>query len=136
MINCSNNLTNVDIDFAKTLRKTCITKINQDATDNPAFENETLQPNTGEQFFHEKLPAHLKFSVVSVDCQHTLRTVSTVKNGREYIQILDKRFIKKNLRYTDTVYWNCDTIKKYISKSATQEKRDTTKKEQMDFHQS
>ena len=40
---------------------------------------------------------------------------------------------------TDTVYWNYDlgdTIKKYVPKSATQEKRDHTKKEQMDFLQS
>ena len=46
-------------------------------------------------FFHEKFPTHLKFSVVSVDCQHTLWNVPTVKNGRENIQFLDKRFIKK-----------------------------------------
>ena len=61
IINCSNNLINVDIDFAETLRKTCITKTNQDATENPALENKTLQPDAGEQFFHEKFPAHLKF---------------------------------------------------------------------------
>ena len=30
------------MDFAKTLRKTCITKINQDATENPALESKTL----------------------------------------------------------------------------------------------
>ena len=68
IINCSNNLINVDIDFAKTLRKTCITKTNQDATENPALENKILQPDTGEQLFYEKSPAHLKFNVVSVDC--------------------------------------------------------------------
>ena len=105
LISCSNNLVNVDIDFAKTLRKTCITKINQDATENPALENKTSQPpDTGQQFFHEKFPAHLKFSVVSVDCQYTLRNVTTAKNGREYIQFLEKRFIKKYLSYADTVY--------------------------------
>ena len=61
------------------------------------------------------------------------------KNGREYIQFLEKRFIKKSLSHADTVHWNydlCDTIKKYVLKSATQEKRDITKKEQMDFLQS
>ena len=102
--NYSNNLINVDIDFAKTLGKTYITKINQDATENPALENKTLQPDTGEQFFHEKFPAHLKFSVVSVDCQHTIWNVPTAQNGREYIEFIDKRFIKKYLSYADTVY--------------------------------
>ena len=37
------------------------------------------------------------------------------------------------------MYWNYnlgDTIKKYVPKSATQEKRDLTKKEQIDFLQS
>ena len=63
------------MDFAKTLRKTCITKINQDATENPALESKTLQPHTGGQYFYEKFPAHLKFSVVSVDCQHALWNV-------------------------------------------------------------
>ena len=36
------------------------------------------------------------------------------------------------------MYWNYDlgdTIKKYVPKSATKEKRDLTKKEQMDFLQ-
>ena len=37
IINCSNNLISVEIDFAKTLRKTCITKVNQDATEKPIF---------------------------------------------------------------------------------------------------
>ena len=80
----------------------------------------------------------MKFSVVSVDCQFTLCNIPTAKNGREYIEFLDKRFIKY-LSYADTVYWNYDlgdTIKKYVPKSATQEKRDHTKKEQMDFLQS
>ena len=43
---------------------------------------------------------------------------SLSKNSREYIQFLDKRFIKKYLRYADTIYWNYDlgdTIKKYVS---------------------
>ena len=75
--NCSNNLVNVDIDSAKTFRKTCITKINQDETGNPSLENKTLQTDTGEQFFHEKFLAHLKFSVVSVDCQDILWNVLT-----------------------------------------------------------
>lgn len=39
IINCSNNLTNVDINFWKTLNKICIAKVNQDATENAAFEN-------------------------------------------------------------------------------------------------
>ena len=26
----------------------------------------------------------------------------------EYIQLLDKRFIQKYLKYTDTAYWNYD----------------------------
>ena len=37
------------------------------------------------------------------------------------------------------MYWNYDlgdTIKKYVRRPAAQEKRDITKKEQMDFHQS
>ena len=79
----------------------------------------------------------MKFSVVSVDCQFTLCNIPTAKNGREYIEFLDKRFIKY-LSYADTVYWNYDlgdTIKKYVPKSATKEKRDLTKKEQMDFLQ-
>ena len=62
------------------------------------------------------------FRVVSVDSQHTLWNVPFGKNG---IQLLDKRFIKKYLRYADTVYWNYnlgDTIKKYVPKSSTQEK--------------
>ena len=78
----------------ETLRKTCITKINQDATENSALENKTLQSHTSE-YFREKFPVQLKFSVVSVDCQHTLWNVPTAKNGRENIQFLDKRFIKK-----------------------------------------
>ena len=69
--------------------------MNQNATKNPALENKTLQPDTGEQFSHEKFPAHLKFSVVSVDCQHTIWNVPIAKNGREYIEFLDERFIKK-----------------------------------------
>ena len=77
--NYSNNLINVDIDFAKKLRKTCITNINQDAAENPVLENETLQPDTGEQFFNENFVAHFRFRVVSVDCQHTLRNVPTAK---------------------------------------------------------
>ena len=72
IINCSNNLISVEINFAKTLRKTCITKVNQHATEIPSFKNKTLQPDTGEQFFHENFPGQLKFSVASVDCQHTL----------------------------------------------------------------
>ena len=137
--NCCNNLINVDIDFARTLWKTYITKINQDATENPALENKTLQPDTGEQFFHEKFPAHLKFSVLSVYCQHTSWNFPTAKNGREYIEFLDKGFIKKYLSYADTAYWNYnlgDTVKKYVPRSATLEKRDHTKKEQIDFLQS
>ena len=121
------------------LRKTCITKINQDVTENPAFKNKTLQADPGEQFFHEKFPAHLKFSVISVDCQHTLWNVPAANNGREYIQFLDKKIIKNYLRYPDAVYWDCnlgDTIKKYVPKLATQEKRDITKKEQMNCLQS
>ena len=81
----------------------------------------------------------MKFSVVSVDCQHALWNVPTAKNGREYIEFLDKRFIKKYLSYADNVSWNCDlggTIRKYVPKSATQEKRDHTKKELKDFLQS
>ena len=42
IINCSVNLINVDIDFMKILRETCITKINQDVSENPALENITL----------------------------------------------------------------------------------------------
>ena len=79
MINCSKNLINVGINFAKTLGKTCITKINQDATSDPALENKMLQPDTGEKNFHEKFPTHLKFIVVSVDCQHTLWNVPSAK---------------------------------------------------------
>ena len=65
ILNYSNNLINVDLDFAKTLRETCVTKINQDvtenpATENPATENKILQSDTGEQFFHEKFLTHLK----------------------------------------------------------------------------
>ena len=81
----------------------------------------------------------MKFSVVSVDCQDTLWNIPTANNGRKYIESLDKRFIKKYLSYSDTVYWNYDlgdTIKKYVPKSATQEKRDHTKKKQIDFVQS
>ena len=41
-----------------------------------------------------------------------------------------------SLSYAHTVYWNYylgGTIKKYVPKSAIQEKRDIIKKEQMDF---
>ena len=44
-----------------------------------------------------------------------------------------------SLSYAHTVYWNYDlggTIKKFVPKSATQEKRDIIKKEQMDFLES
>ena len=94
----------------KTLRKTfiIITKTNQDVAEKPALENKTLQPDMHEKFFNEKFPAHLKFNVVSVDCQHTLWNIPTAQNGRECIQFLDKRFIKKYLKYADTVYWNYD----------------------------
>ena len=135
-INCSNNLINVDIDFAKNLGKTCITEINQDPTENPALENKTLKADTGVQYFHEKFLAHLKFIVVSVDCQHTLW------NGKEWqrvLSILRQKGYKNFLSYADTIYWKydlADTIKKYIPKSATKEKLDITKKEQIDFFQS
>ena len=77
----------------------------------------------------------MKFSVVSVDCQFTLCNIPTAKNGREYIEFLDKRFIKY-LSYADTVYWNYDlgdTIKKYVPKSATQVKRYHPKKSKWIF---
>ena len=81
----------------------------------------------------------MKFSVVSINCQHTPWNVLTAKNGRQYIQFLKIRFVKKYLSYDGIVYWNydlSDTIKKYVAKSAIQEKRDISKKEQMDFLQS
>ena len=49
----------------------------------------------------------------------------TAKNGEEYIEFLEKRFIRKYLtHYADTFYWNYDlgeTVKKTIPKSAVQE---------------
>ena len=90
-------------------------------------------------FFMKNFLAHLKFSVVSVDCQDTLWNIPAANHGRKYIESLDKRFIKTYLSYADTAYWNYDlgdTINKYVPKSATQEKRDHGKKEQIDFLQS
>ena len=75
-------------------------------TQNPALEKKILQPDTEERLFHKKFPARLKFSVVLADCQHTLCNVPTAKIGREYIELLGKGFIKKYLKYTETVYWN------------------------------
>ena len=78
----------------------------------------------------------MKFIVVSVDCQHTLW------NGKEWqrvLSILRQKGYKNFLSYADTIYWKydlADTIKKYIPKSATKEKLDITKKEQIDFFQS
>ena len=65
IINCSNNLINVDIHFTQTLRDTCIIKINQDATENPAVENKTLQPDTREQFFSCKIfcPLEIQYCI-------------------------------------------------------------------------
>ena len=54
----------------------------------------------------------------------------------DYIQFLDKRFIKKYLIYADSVCWHYDlgdTIKKYVSKSATQRKCDIAKKSKQIF---
>ena len=58
----------------------------------------------------------MKFNVVSVDSQHTLWNVPIAKNGKEYIEFLEKRFINKYLTdYTDTLYCNYglgETVKK------------------------
>ena len=54
----------------------------------------------------------------------------------DIFSILRQKTHKKYLRYADTVYWNYDlddTIKKYVLKSTTQQKRDITKIEQMAF---
>ena len=69
---------------------------------------------------------------MSVDCQHTLWNVPTVKNGKEYIEFLEKQFISTYLtNCADTLYWNCDlveTVEKTILKSVVQETRNTAKK--------
>ena len=83
-----------------------------------SLQNETPipQPINDTKFFYETFPSHIKFNVVSVDCQHTLWNVPTAKNGKEYIEFLEKRFISKYLtNYADTLYWNYDlgeTVKK------------------------
>ena len=115
-MHCSNNLINVDIDFAKALRETCITKITKIRQKTQLLKTKHYSLILVNNYFTKN------FRVVSVDSQHTLWNVPLGKNG---IQLLDKRFIKKYLRYADTVYWNYnlgDTIKKYVPKSSTQEK--------------
>ena len=63
----------------------------------------------------------------------------TAKNGKEYINFIEKRFIQKYLQtYADTLYWNYDlgdTVKKFVPKSVVHEIRDNVKKEKMDFLQ-
>ena len=69
--------------------------MNQDASENPALENITLQP--AENNIHEKFPAHLKFSVYQLTVNTFYGKFPTAKNDREYIQFSDKRFRKKYL---------------------------------------
>ena len=107
-----------------------------------SLQNETPISETinNNQFFYETFSSHIKFNVASVNCQHTLWNVPIAKNGKEYIEFLEKRFINKYLtNYADTLYWNYDlgeTVKKNIPKSAVQEMRDTMKKDKMDYLQS
>ena len=141
IISFSNNITLVSNDFPKNLRKTCTASIQKNMLES-SLQNETPIPETinDNQFFYETFPSHIKFNVVSVDCQHTLWNVPTAKNGKEYIEFLEKRFMNKYLtNYADTLYWNYDlgeTVKKTIPKSAVQETRDTMKKDKMDYLQS
>ena len=86
-----------------------------------SLQNETpiLQPIIDNQFFFETFSSHMKFNVVSVDCQHTLWNVPTAKNDNYFTN------------YGQTLYWNYDlreTVKKAIPKSDVQKMCDTMKK--------
>ena len=76
---------------------------------------------------------------MSVDSQHSLWNSPTAKNGKQYINFIEKWFIQKYLQtYADTLYWNYDlgdTVKKFVPKSVVYEIRDSVKKEKMDFLQ-
>ena len=106
----------------------------------PQNETPIPQPINGNQFFYETFPSHIKFNVVSVNCQDTLWNVPTAKNGKEYIEFLEKRFISKYLtNYPEALDWNCDlgeTVTKNIPKSFVQETRHSIKKDKMDYLQS
>ena len=76
---------------------------------------------------------------MSVDSQHTLLNSPTVKNGKDYINFIAKRFIQNySHAYADALYWNYDlgdTVKKFVPKSVVHEIRDSVKEEKMDFLQ-
>ena len=137
VITLKNNQANINNEFAKSLRISTISDVNNSLADNSNKTEIPLQiSSTQFNFFHEKFPHHIKFNVVSVDCQQSLWNKPAAKNGREYIQFLEKRFIKKYLNYGDTLYWNYDlgeTVKKFIPKSVVHEIRDSKKKDKKDF---
>ena len=106
VISFSNNAILVSKDFSKNLRKTFITTLHKNMLES-SLQNEIpiSQPINDNQFFYEASPSHIKSNTVSVDCQHTLWNIPTAKNGKEYIEFLEKRFISKYLtNYADTLY--------------------------------
>ena len=85
---------------------------------NPSFENKKLQPDTGEQFFHENFPGQLKFSVASVDCQHTLWNVPTAKNGLlGEVNIISDTYVAKHWSTIIFNRKNRNQIEKYVGGS-------------------
>lgn len=101
------------------------------------IQKQLPQHSAETQFFHKKFPAHVKFEVVSVDSQHSLSNSPIAKNGKEYMNFIEKWFIQKYLQtYADTLYWNYDlgdTVKKFVPKSVVHELRDSVKKEKNGF---
>ena len=87
----TDNKVQINNEFAKSLRVSVISKITSSITENSMEIQKQLPQHTAEtQFFHEKLPAHVKFDVVSVDSQHSLLNSPISKNGKEYINFIEK----------------------------------------------
>ena len=87
----TDNKVQINNEFAKSLRVSVISKITSSITENSMEIQKQLPQHTAEtQFFHEKLPAHVKFNVVSVDSQHSLLNSPISKNGKEYINFIEK----------------------------------------------
>ena len=134
----TDNKVQINNEFAKSLRISVISKINSSTTENFLEIQKQLPQHSAEtQFFHKKFPAHVKFEVVSVDSQHSLSNSPIAKNGKEYMNFIEKWFIQKYLQtYADTLYWNYDlgdTVKKFVPKSVVHELRDSVKKEKNVF---
>ena len=74
-------------------------------------------------FVHDKFPDNISFDVVSVDAQHTLWQVPSVKTGKEYVKLLGKRHWDTYYQKlcVDTLYWNY-LLKDLIQKKCTKGK--------------